>query len=288
MEPLYHYCSAASFHGIVSNASIWLSAMTQSNDSLEGKLVLDAMNRCAQRDKLGQSETDRILWAMRQIEQVVDAMAICMSTASDLLSQWRGYAQDGTGFAIGFRSDYIRGLTSPEASPERDYFLHLGNVLYSEAEHIDVVENAYQALRLAANTSDINPGIDQILRTLQDPKGISDDYLRAAKAVFSQFVADAREGLAQWFFLKPPAFVEEREVRLMAVVSHPLPKSVSFRLRGAELVPYRSLPLDQDQTPIAKVMLGPKNPTPERVVEAMLRNAGFGEVVVQRSAASYR
>jgi len=34
----------------------------------------------------------------------------CFSAADDLLSQWRAYADDGCGFAIGFNARYFEKL----------------------------------------------------------------------------------------------------------------------------------------------------------------------------------
>lgn len=36
---LYHYCSTSTFLSIIANRSIWLSSMSLSNDTMEGKLV---------------------------------------------------------------------------------------------------------------------------------------------------------------------------------------------------------------------------------------------------------
>jgi hypothetical protein len=50
-EILYHYCSTEAFHSIVTTHSIRLSDLWLSNDSMEGKMVTEALVRLAKRDK---------------------------------------------------------------------------------------------------------------------------------------------------------------------------------------------------------------------------------------------
>ena len=47
---LYHYCSTESFVSMVRGASLWLSSLSLSNDTMEGRLVNAAVMRLAARD----------------------------------------------------------------------------------------------------------------------------------------------------------------------------------------------------------------------------------------------
>lgn len=45
MDVLYHYCSTDTFHAIVSKSCVRLSALSLSNDTLEGKMVSEVTCR---------------------------------------------------------------------------------------------------------------------------------------------------------------------------------------------------------------------------------------------------
>ena len=96
---LYHYCSKETFKSIIANRTIWLSDISKSNDSTE---LVSALLQA--REKLQPSSTQfgKINELIEGIQTVLISWAFCMSEDGDLLSQWRGYANDGAGFSIGF------------------------------------------------------------------------------------------------------------------------------------------------------------------------------------------
>ena len=110
MEPLYHYCSTETFHSIVKNRSIWLSSLTQSNDSKEGAVILEILIELANEADLTLAAQGRLESALRGGFDFFDGLGFCLSEEGDLLSQWRGYANDGTGVSIGFNREYLVAL----------------------------------------------------------------------------------------------------------------------------------------------------------------------------------
>ena len=114
---LYHYCSVASFFSIMKNQSIWLSDISKSNDSQELKWFLlkfeTFMHRLLDsqvREKAQGGYNDDPVEIQDLYSKVVQALqnesikcwAFCLSEKRDDLGQWRGYADDGKGLAIGF------------------------------------------------------------------------------------------------------------------------------------------------------------------------------------------
>ncbi|MCX5827610.1 MAG: DUF2971 domain-containing protein, partial [Deltaproteobacteria bacterium] len=110
MTVLYHYCSTSVFVSIIENRSIWLSSLNLSNDSLEGKLVAEIVARISTSDGLDQASSEELQKGVNFIEQIVDGLGFCLSEEGDLLSQWRGYAEDATGFSIGFSKKYLERM----------------------------------------------------------------------------------------------------------------------------------------------------------------------------------
>src|ERR1022692_3736988 len=122
MEILYHYCSTASFHAIVQSHSLWLSSLSLSNDTMEGKLVASTIARLAERESLDQDHVRSLQHGIRFIEENIDGLGFCLSEEGDLLSQWRGYAENATGVAIGFSTEYLNLLTAANTSLDQSRF----------------------------------------------------------------------------------------------------------------------------------------------------------------------
>ena len=60
--------------------------------------------------------------------------AICFSERGDSLSQWRGYADDGSGVCIGFRADRISGMLGKNReSKEPGHTFEFARIRYTPA-----------------------------------------------------------------------------------------------------------------------------------------------------------
>lgn len=162
----------------------------------------------------------------------------CFSKNGDSLGQWRSYASDGTGVAIGFNRAYLELFVLPQIT-------RLCDVTYRSEDDIKLLtQHLIDAFDRLAK-SDLPEHPDQISLT-------------------------AVETQAEWFTLAPSwknaAFVEEQEVRLVHAAgptggSRPESKigSVEFYHRRDVLIPYKALPLECDLFPITKIVFGPRN-----------------------------
>lgn len=125
-EILYHYCSVPTFYNIIKNKSIWLSDISKSNDSEElqwfftifKKRIDDTWNRyLANRRKKGViDEENAIKEGYNRITNTLESenakcWGFCLSEKRDDLGQWRGYADNGCGLAIGFKSFYMESMS---------------------------------------------------------------------------------------------------------------------------------------------------------------------------------
>jgi len=127
---LYHYCSLSTFKSIFDNKSIWLSDIRKSNDSLELKWIVGQcqhymLNAWNDYVKKAHQEHGIEFVSIEHFEQfdkiynlTIDYDAeydtknwvFCLSEKSDDLGQWRGYADDGHGIAIGFNSSLLKKI----------------------------------------------------------------------------------------------------------------------------------------------------------------------------------
>lgn len=121
---LYHYCSLSTFKSIMDSHSIWLSDISKSNDSLELQWIMGQCSyyilkawadyaKAVQEEKGIDTFTEAHFQEFQRLYQLAKDYeadsdtknwVFCLSEKSDDLGQWRGYADDGKGIAIGFNS----------------------------------------------------------------------------------------------------------------------------------------------------------------------------------------
>lgn len=287
MDTLYHYCSTATFHAIVTSKSIRLSSLSLSNDTLEGKLVADTITRLATADRLDTQSLAKLQRSISFFESISDCLGFCLSEEADLLSQWRGYAADATGISIGFSREYLMWLGSQPHSGFASHFT-VKKVHYGNKEHEIQISPTYREVKKliasgALRSCGINPmaqevSTDEIEQTRVP--GLNSD-LSIDKKLLAL--------LPVLFLLKSSAFREEKEWRLFTYLIRGGQDDCEYHPLPDRLVPHRTVTLSElDRRPIVEVVLAPKHLTPVKVVEDCLNQLGFGNVSVRRSAASYR
>ncbi len=145
-EILYHYCSNDAFHSIIENKSIRLSSLSQSNDWKEGKLVVEIIGLIAKGDNLSKVKTEGLLDIVSFLEDMVDGLGFCLSNKGDLLSQWRGYADDATGVSIGFSKDFLKQFAKSTIGQEVSE-LSLNRVVYGYKSQEKLLKPAYKEFK---------------------------------------------------------------------------------------------------------------------------------------------
>lgn len=287
MSILYHYCTAETLVSIVRSRSIWLSSLTLSNDTMEGRLVSRTVMELAIEDGLNGYPLQRLKDSIGAIEEIFDGLGFCLSEDGDLLSQWRGYADDASGVSIGFSRDYLETLSSHNQDLKNPKFT-LKKVEYDPEAQRATLTPTYNELRNLIDVGVfVNPGISSLLDTR------SEEDIRTQKKIFEEanikFLIKLFELSPKLFSLKSNAFREEREWRLVSSLFKGISDDCEYRAAAGRIIPYRSLDLVNLETPvIVDVILGPRHPTPPQVISAMLKHYGFDGVHVRPSVATYR
>lgn len=132
---MYHYCGIESFLSIIENSSLWLSDVIKSNDGMEYNWIKEKIidNIEFELGLIGEKELKA--WKTWIGEGsfnngLIIIYAACFTECEDSLSQWRGYAQDGQGLAIGFSKSIIRSLDPLKGNPYTAF--RFGKVFYGE------------------------------------------------------------------------------------------------------------------------------------------------------------
>jgi hypothetical protein len=118
-KPLYHYTDAAGLRGIITNQVFWFTDSRHLNDPTEMHHGMALARRLID---AGKSKKDRAgllytmlddLFTFRNFSNVFAFFIACFTRKRDDLGQWRSYADDGRGFAIGQgrpRGGVMRGI----------------------------------------------------------------------------------------------------------------------------------------------------------------------------------
>lgn len=226
----YHYTTIAGCLGIITSRKVWLTDYRFLNDKQELKQGLSALLAHLAGEKRESFER-AFLWHGMNTHHCV----LSMSKSPKILSQWRAYAADGTGVAIGFDDRFLKfakiDIVDCQYENHETYAQELAT------KYASFVDSVHQA-RLD------NPAENSFM-----------EWIDQHKENFSAIVKDI-------IALKNPAFVEEQEVRAVRSVNH---GTVKMRLSNQLLIPYTEANFWEDDEAISsmavaipEIWLGPK------------------------------
>ncbi|WP_435257542.1 DUF2971 domain-containing protein [Thioclava sp. FR2] len=200
------------------------------------------------------------------------ALGVCFSEERDLLSQWRGYADDGAGFSITFRKEVLDTLARNHEVNK----LSLTKIAYGYQDHKEikeVIKVLYDAFGEDAGRYSENgsTGIGNISVNFGPNGEKHEKYENAARALFT---------------VKNGAFREEKEWRLFTYGDLDSLQGVKLKGTGKAIRPY--IPIAIPENAVSTVTLGPTNQTPRHILKFALKNNGFYDVSVRTSSASYQ
>jgi len=284
---LYHYCSNKTFHSIVINRTIRLSSLSLSNDSMEGMLVKKIILELATADNLNQVDMDQLKYSLTILEKMTDGLGFCLSEKGDLLSQWRGYANDASGISIGFSKNYLEKLSEYYKNLDIPGFV-LQKVEYEKPSQLEILKPVYDEINkfIKMGAFEIQGKRSFIdTRTLKEIEKKDEEIKNAFRSLSMTIIPL----FAKLFLLKNKAFSQESEWRLLSHFLKIGKDECMFQPGHNIIIPYREFRLEElNENPIKQIFIGPKNETPEYVMDALLRQNDFSNVEVLRSEASYK
>lgn len=253
-DVLYHYCSAEVFGKIMEALAIRLSLLTLSNDSSEGSLFKEILSDISRSRGHKESNFEFGYELYGSSLQHRSAFGFCLSTKRDWLGQWRGYADDGRGFCIGFNAESLRGcklqIDGKHSFPE------LLECIYDRDQQHKIVSVAYDSI--------FEPG-PNTLTTLAKAQPSVRSSLRYAATV-QNFAENVSSDV---YRLKHPAFEDENEFRLVTIVYQGAENS-EYELTTRKIQSYFECRFEPEA--IVNVTLGPKNNNSAQILKAYLKN----------------
>jgi hypothetical protein len=274
---LYHYCDLNAFLSIIQSKAIRLSDINTMNDYGEMHWAYDRFIEAANQkiDEYGKDFLDAYDKLVSALQLNTLPILSCFSMEGDVLSQWRAYAEDGAGVAIGFDGNLISKLS-----------VRCARVVYDHTEQTEFHKHALAALFPMWKMSKTNP---------------------QAEKDFREFAFHCAIDMC---LMKNPAFSEEKEVRVIRALavknergqwylsdeggtSNDKPsrkvQKVYFRARRGGIVAYVDLPIGGlGKELIKEVVLGPKTENNGNEVSMALSANGYTGFKIRHSTATYR
>lgn len=277
---LYHYCGGEAFFNIIKNSTLWLSDILKSKDSQECIWLRDLVRKRLE-TYLAETNTDYLkawnTWYEMNSDIEKSNMVIyatCFSESKDSLSQWRGYAQDGSGIAIGFSKKHLQAVNG----------LAKHNLIFNKIIYQNQDKFISKIFKEVVKTMD-NKGIGHV------GLEFNDNY----RLEFSKY--------------KNPCFKEEKEWRIVLKSSTSAGKirrdfkglefsNTQYRYGDGKIISYLEMDFSKIKQDIIKeIWIGPKSKISSNDIKNMLSVFGYyGDtpysenepIPIMKSESSYR
>ncbi|GHU01273.1 hypothetical protein FACS1894147_00810 [Spirochaetia bacterium] len=272
---IYHYCSVENFYNIINSKEFWLFSAFDMNDKLETTWINLIIRDVLSKDKFRTipKECLDFIGLAYDVNQFSPYFS-CFSKDGDVLSQWRAYASDGTGVAIGIDEKEL-GVKYELPSHGANSTLPTGlcECIYDKQIQIKNIEELFSLDEINKLPAQNNFALQQIGLTL-----------RQLSLVY-----------------KNPKFVEEQEVRLIHVPliftdgknTKMILGNISpmcFKANHENILPYFKFNLKElfSSKLIPEIYFGPKCKLNDIVIRNFLDYNGLKETKIIVSEASYR
>jgi hypothetical protein len=280
-QTLYHYTDGAGLRGIVESQKLWFTSYLHLNDPSElthgmniAHRLLGEIGRTAG-DGLVEMFCDMVdnIFQHGHFRDVFGFYIASLSRADNDLGQWRAYADNGRGFALGLAPHLFEAVETSNPKPTEHIVMPVVYGNGADQRYRTAIENA--------------AGVVQANRLLLSDKTIGIPFMRE---MANQLIAGQLIGIS--LGVKHEAYSHEREVRLIVLGTHDAQKSdVRTRIRGSEIVPYMEseLPL-REKEGIVEIVIGPAaDPSANGTVQRLLQSFGVNpEHRIRESGIPYR
>lgn len=264
---LYHYTSSNGLLGIITSKKLWATHYAFLNDynefeyakKLIKKILLNHLNDSDEHEAIKNN------WNLFEEQfPYYNIFLVSFSTEKDQLSQWKGYAEQGKGFSIGFKTEII-GLSTPPKHRTNSFTIR--PVLYDlkSQEHI------------------INEAIEQTFKDMtkdeesfRSPNHYPQRFFKIGIGEYKNPLHYARVfyKILHWNCLYPIVsfksehFKEEKEWRVVHVQTKfdsqfPTNLEIKFRSSLGEIIPYIEISLNAEvgdprsKFPLTEIVYGP-------------------------------
>lgn len=302
---VWHYTDATGLLGILNSGQLWATASLALNDASEvsyGERLIRDVWAAANKDGLPEA-------CRRYTEYALDfafddfaaegLFSVSASLDGDLLSQWRSYG-GADGFAIGIDAEsplapILPGSLNPiemppETAPNEAGFHIVFDPTQPPSQLFVVPEWSAVRYDLGSQYALATAVLQDTIQSTPGPR----DWEERIGEWPSHVVSTRSYLLHAAALMKHPAFVDEREVRLLCSKAY-VGDIEEYRAREGRLVPYVPIAMaseshrwfasDSTALPIVAVRYGPASDARGlRVAASLLARRGYADVSIDRSS----
>lgn len=308
---LYHYASMEKGTSILKHKNIRLSDITKSNDVKEMRIFFpdlfdemlknyDEHNGFSYKfEYKGKGNRQAFGLFVNELKKKIEkefedgsiaTFALCLSEEGDLLSQWRGYADDGKGICLGLNVEEILKFVGSSSVSG----FSLEKVEYLSKEQIDewVKNVANQMLGIVEIIlGAIEEGNIQYYSAKEFDEDIFDTIYYNILSEVEESIKFKTEGFKEekeWrFFIKNSLNKDDIKGKKITSIgtlgegarrktSEYVADNVEFNIKENDMVPFVSLKFEKfHNNLINQVICGPNNKIREKDLELFLRKYGY-------------
>lgn len=320
---LYHYAGMDKAIKILTYKNLRLSDITKSNDMNEMSIfipgIFDEMLKCyderggfsnkfVYRRKTGKKALEMLVENLKtritkELEEgKISTFVICFSEEGDLLSQWRGYADNGKGMCLGFSVDELMKFVgdSTETGFALEKVEYLSREQANEKVHkfaygiIDMIEQILGKIKAGnikcGKGSAFAEEMDEVLYYAM--LGLIEESIKFKSAGFKEE--------KEWrFFIRNSLNKDELEKKTYTLiggisqgarkkVSEYVADNINFNIKENDIIPYVTWNFEKFHDKIiCDVVCGPNNTIRERDLELFLRKYEYKECEYRKSGITY-
>lgn len=265
---LYHYCSIESFFNIIKSGSIWLSNCIHMNDKTEFTWANRFIDPSMEKIKgiLSKEDYDEFSNTFDLCHLTKEnAYIFSLSADKDLLSQWRGYADNCMGVAIGFN---MSELKIPFGRTINNYYLSYNQVVYDLEHQKNIIDNHFKIYR---------------------EKYGDFSYNDLAQKCAKEYI---------WYsiYLKNPSFREEKEYRIAFLADREHYNTSEsenlsdrqYRAKHTMITDFFQYNFPDRRNVISELILAPKCSLDFRTLESFFIDNGYNTPSIIKSESTYK
>jgi hypothetical protein len=248
-DVLYHYTGPEGAIGIIRSRHVWATHIAYLNDSREYTFAVDTAVRVIRqrRETATSDERDALDDLLTRMPAWMDPLSyvFSLSEEDDDLSQWRGYAPAGSGYALGFRGSAVRDFAAGA-------WWRVFPCIYTESEQVHLITELVTSW-LDKRTAAERRASDSAFAVIQHDIDFFGPFSVLAAAI------------------KHPKFKAENEWR--GVVIYTRPEDRCFRPGRSMIVPFVNVPIAPKPPEVVtdlfpRIVVGP-TPHPELARRAL-------------------
>lgn len=273
---LYHYCNVDTLYKILRTKKLRLTNGKKMNDYMEFSWIVSIVNEEFKKFRYDDTKEyiDKLAERLNFYGESVPYF-FCMSEEGDLLSQWRSYADNGKGVAIGININKLNiNPDIPFVGLPKSHSLGYGRIIYDVTEQHDLINKI-----LEDNYNKIKNEKKDLELTVVETVPI----IQKLSAVFKNPAFSEEK---EWRIIHTPMIFKDKENKS---IFHGNISNIDFYVRNEDICSYFELDISEalNNGLLEEIVLGPRTKLELYDLGLFLSDLSLNPKII-KSEASYR